>query len=175
MIDRLISLLQAAFVPGRTIHENSILAHELFHILKKRRTSRKLMAIRPDIEKAYDRMEWNLILVAMKCFGFDPRFVRWIEQCLSFASYFILFNGSPFGLIKPTQGRRQRDHMAPFLFIIGSGVLSCILLHAEADYLIHGICITRLPFLSCIFFLRMISLFSLAPQPRSTCGLAMSY
>lgn len=52
VIEKLISPLQAAFVPDRTIHENSILAHELFHALKKKRTGRKIMAIRADIEKS---------------------------------------------------------------------------------------------------------------------------
>ncbi|KAB1207150.1 hypothetical protein CJ030_MR7G011471 [Morella rubra] len=143
IIDKLISPLQAAFVPGKTIHENSILAHEIFHVLKKRNSGRKIMAIRADIEKAYDRMEWKLILVAMKCFGFAPHFVGWIEQCLSSASCSILLNGTPLGLIKPTRGLRQGDPMAPFLFIIGSEVFSRIWMRAEADHSIHGICIAR--------------------------------
>lgn len=59
------------------------------------------------------------------------------------ASCSILLNGTPFGLIKPTRWLRQGDPIAPFLFIIGSEILSRILMCAEADHLLHGICIAR--------------------------------
>ena len=40
VIDKMISPLQAAFVPGKQIYENSIMAHEIFHMLKTRRIGR---------------------------------------------------------------------------------------------------------------------------------------
>ncbi|KAB1203090.1 hypothetical protein CJ030_MR8G005522 [Morella rubra] len=118
VIDKLILPLQAAFVPGRTIHENSILAHESFHVLRKRRTGRKIMAIRADIAKAYDCMEWKIILVVMRYFSFDSRFIGWIEQCLSTASCSILLNGTPFGLIKSTRGFRQARAAPPITHLL---------------------------------------------------------
>ncbi|XP_062171088.1 uncharacterized protein LOC133876865 [Alnus glutinosa] len=46
-----------AFVPGRHIHDNSILAHEMLHTLKFKRGNDRLMAVNIDMEKAFDRME----------------------------------------------------------------------------------------------------------------------
>lgn len=56
-LSRLISPMQSAFVQGRVIQENSILTHEVFHMLRNKRHGLKYMAVRADIEKAYDRME----------------------------------------------------------------------------------------------------------------------
>lgn len=52
-----ISHFQSAFVQGRLIQDNSALTHKVFHLLCTKRTGRQLMAIRADIENAYDRME----------------------------------------------------------------------------------------------------------------------
>lgn len=71
---RLISPMQSAFVQGRVIQENSILTHEVFHLLKNKWHGRNYMTIRADIEKAYDGMEWNIIVCVLQCFGFHPIF-----------------------------------------------------------------------------------------------------
>lgn len=54
-----ISPYQYAFVPSRTIQDNSIMAHELLYTLKSKRGHGGLMAVKIDMEKAFDRMEWN--------------------------------------------------------------------------------------------------------------------
>lgn len=100
----IISPLQFAFVRGRLIQDNSVLTHEVFHMLRKKCSGRKFMAIKADIEKAYDRMEWVLILQALKCFRFNDMFINWISQCISTISYSILLNGSPFGFFQPSRG-----------------------------------------------------------------------
>ncbi|GLT66683.1 hypothetical protein SLA2020_390370 [Shorea laevis] len=56
LLHKLIYPLQAAFVPNRTIQENSILVHEIFHTMKKKQGRGGLMAIKIDMEKAYDKM-----------------------------------------------------------------------------------------------------------------------
>lgn len=58
VLDSIISESQAAFVPGRQISDNILVAHELIHALKfKKDSSEKYMAIKSDISKAYDRVE----------------------------------------------------------------------------------------------------------------------
>lgn len=51
---------QAAFIPGRMITNNITIAHEIFHTLKARKHQAKYyMALKTDIAKAYDRLEWS--------------------------------------------------------------------------------------------------------------------
>lgn len=57
----LISQDQAAFVPNRAIHDNIIIAHEVFHYLKTFRSKSKVVAIKLDMYKAYDKVEWSFL------------------------------------------------------------------------------------------------------------------
>lgn len=98
------------------------------------------MAIKADMAQAFDRMEWSFILRVLRCYGFSE---HWIHQCLSSVSYSILLNGSPFGLISPTWGLRQGDPLSPFLFILGTEVLSRMFSRAERMRCIHGTKISR--------------------------------
>lgn len=143
VLARLISPMQATFVPGRTIQENSSLAHEIFHTMNHRRRGVGLLALKADMERAYDKMEWEFIRVVLRCFGFHEKWIHLIFQCLSSVSFSILLNGSPFGLFKPSRGLRQCDPLSPFLFIMGMEVLSRLMMRAEASAAIHGIKISR--------------------------------
>jgi hypothetical protein len=57
LLHRFISPYQSAFVPSRTIQDNSVMAHELLHTIKSKRGRGGLMAVKIDMEKAFDRME----------------------------------------------------------------------------------------------------------------------
>ena len=53
----LVSPLQTAFVPGGKGVDNAILVHETVHSMSRRKGRTGLMAIKIDLEKAYDRLE----------------------------------------------------------------------------------------------------------------------
>lgn len=97
MIPRLVSPYQAAFVPGQTIQENVILGQEILHSMKAKSGRKGWSALKIDIEKAYDRMEWRFLLKVLRCFGFSERWVGLVEQCISTVSYLIMLNGLPYG------------------------------------------------------------------------------
>ena len=57
VIYKLVSLWQTAFIPGCKIQENTILAQEILHAMKKKKGKTSWMALKIDMEKAYDRLE----------------------------------------------------------------------------------------------------------------------
>ena len=64
------------------------------------------MAIKLDISRAYDCVEWNSLCRLMEKMGFEDRWIQLIYGCINFVSYSILVNGEPHGDIKPTRGLR---------------------------------------------------------------------
>jgi hypothetical protein len=143
LLPKIISPLQSAFVPNRSIQDNSIIAHELLHSFKLKRGKGGFMFLKMDMEKAFDKMEWKLILAIMQHLGFHDTWLKWIESCISSTSFSILLNGSPFGLFSPKRGLRQGDPLSPFLFILGSELLSRLLLKEERIGNIKGMKIAR--------------------------------
>jgi hypothetical protein len=117
LLHHFISPYQSTFVPSRTIQDNSIMAHELLHTLKSKRGRRGLIVVKIDMEKAFNRTEWDFLLTVMLKLGFHPTWLNWIRICVSSASFSILINRSPFGLFTPTRGLHQGDPLSHFLFI----------------------------------------------------------
>jgi hypothetical protein len=134
-----ISPQQSAFVPSRTIQDSSILAQELLRTLKSKQSRGGLMAVKVDMEKVFDRMEWDFLLSILGKLGFHPTWISWIHICISTTSFSILINGSPFGMFSPSRGLRQGDHLSPFLFILSTEVLSRLIHHQESIGLLKGI------------------------------------
>jgi hypothetical protein len=74
-----ISPYQSAFVLSRSIQDNTIMAHELFNVINSKKGRGGLMAIKIDMEKAFDRMEWNFLLSILSKLGFHPTWVNWVR------------------------------------------------------------------------------------------------
>ncbi len=139
LLHKLISPWQSAFVPGRLIQDNSIIAHETLDTMKKKKGKKGLMMLKIDTEKAFDTMEWSFILNILRCFGFNSTWINWIKECISSPTCSVLLNGSLFGKIKSERGLRQGDSLSPFLFIIGSEILARLLQQAENANTLQGI------------------------------------
>ena len=74
MLPGLISETESAFVDGRQISDNIMIAQEMFHALRTKPNGRsKRMAIKMDMSKAYDRMEWSFIEAIMRKWGSQRR------------------------------------------------------------------------------------------------------
>lgn len=69
-LPNLVSPLQTAFVPGRKGVDNAIIVQEIIHSMSKARGRCGYMAIKIDLEKAYDQMEWSFIRDTLNLFRF---------------------------------------------------------------------------------------------------------
>lgn len=65
-----VSSFQMAFVPGRNIHDNNIISHEIMDYLHKKKGKNGYMAIKVDLSKAFDRVEWSLLATILTNLGF---------------------------------------------------------------------------------------------------------
>ena len=88
---------------GWLISDNILIAQEIFHGLRANKSCQnKFMAIKTDMSKAYDRVEWNFIEALLLKRGFDPHWVKLMLECISSVQYRVLLNGQPRGLIIPS-------------------------------------------------------------------------
>jgi hypothetical protein len=163
ILNKIISPTHSAFLKGRSIHDNTILAHEVFHSMKQKKGNGGLMALKLDMEKAFDSMEWGFLLKILELLGFNSTWIQWISQCITTSSFSILIDGAPFGKFIPSRGLRQGDPLSPFLFILGADILSRLIVREENLGLLHGIKMARTcPPISHLLFADDVIVFSKA-------------
>ncbi|XP_013608138.1 PREDICTED: uncharacterized protein LOC106314876 [Brassica oleracea var. oleracea] len=128
----LVSPTQGVFLAERLISDNLLIAHEMIHGLKTNPNCKgDFIAIKTDMSKAYDRVEWSFLEVLFQRMEFAERWIQWIMLCIRSVSYTVLFNGQTYGRITPERGIRQGDPLSPFLFILCAEALVHVMNIAE--------------------------------------------
>ena len=154
ILPTIISDTQSAFVHGRLITDNVLVAFEaMYHIRRKKSGKMGEMASKLDMSKAYNRVEWVFLEKIMQKLGFDDKWRALIMRCVTTVSYSIKINGKPKGCIIPSRGIRQGDPLSPYLFLLCAEGLSALIRKAVEEGQMGGIAISRGgPRLSHLFF-----------------------
>ena len=101
------------------------------------------MALKLDMSKAYDHLEWVFLQRIMEKMGFHSTWIGWILECIKSVTYSVLVNREPKGNIIPTRGIRQGDPLSPYLFLLCSEVLNELLEHAVERNHIEGVSLCK--------------------------------
>jgi hypothetical protein len=121
-----------------------LVAYECIHTIKNERSgSNGACAVKLDMHKAYDRVEWVFLENMMRRLGFAKRWITMMMACVSSVRYQIRFNYNDTDMFSPTRGLRQGDPLSPYLFLICAEGLSSLLLHEEEVGGIDGVRVCR--------------------------------
>lgn len=95
VMKKIISSLQAAYVSGIQISYNIHLAQEIVHTMNNKKETNKHLALKLDMSKAFDRLEWSFLINVMLQMGFSQEWCHLIMQCISTTQISILLNDAP--------------------------------------------------------------------------------
>ncbi|XP_021747144.1 uncharacterized protein LOC110712994 [Chenopodium quinoa] len=160
ILPKLISENQNAFIPGRYMEDNVLLSHELMHLINSRKGS-NYTAVKIDMSKAYDRVDWVFLLKVLQAYVFSNHLIRMVSQCISTVSFKAVINRKTTDHFSPNCGLRQGDPLSPYLFIFCMDILSRMLTLAEDINHLKGLSVSRRSPSILHLFLRMMPCFSL--------------
>ena len=154
VLSNLISESQSAFQSNKAISDNILVAFETLHHMKIQKLRKMgFMALKLDMSKAYDRVEWSFLKKVMEKMGFSTKWITLIMGCISSVSYSILINGEPKGDIRSSRGIRKGDPLFPYLFLLCSKGLNRLFQKAAREDRIRSFSLCREgPRISHLFF-----------------------
>ena len=112
-----------------------MIAYEHFRYMKKKKRNggKGYMALKLDMSKAYDRVEWIFLEKMLFRLGFHENWIKLIMSLVTSVSYSILVNGQPMKVFVPTRCLRQGDPLSPYLFLICTERLAVLIKNAVSN------------------------------------------
>jgi hypothetical protein len=115
ILPTIISKEQRGFIKSRQIRDCICLTSEAINMLHNKAFGGNL-AIKLDIPKAFDTIDWQFLLNVSKTFGINTNFYSWIHTILKYAKLSISINGKQEGFFECARRVRQGDPLSPLLF-----------------------------------------------------------
>ena len=101
----------------RLLSENVYLATQIIYGYNRSNISLRTM-LKIDLRKAFDSVRWDFLNSALRALRVPDRFIGWIQQCISIASFTLAVNGSSFGYFESTSGLRQGGPISPYILVL---------------------------------------------------------
>jgi hypothetical protein len=127
---------QQAFIEGRRISNNIIVAQEIAHSFSLTSWKSLGFMLKIDLAKAFDKIEWRFIVSALARKGLHNHFINLVYACISTPTFSVIVNGQSFAKFNSTRGIRQGCPLIPYLFVIALNEISLMLQYAlQANHL----------------------------------------
>jgi hypothetical protein len=105
--------MQSAFIPGRLITVNALIAFECLHAMDQGNNScNEFGDLKIDLSKAYDHVHWRYLEDVLLRLGFHQKWVQWIMACVTTVRYSVRFNNVTLESFAPSRGIRQGDPLS---------------------------------------------------------------
>ncbi|KAK0591976.1 hypothetical protein LWI29_011174 [Acer saccharum] len=169
VLDEVISNSQSAFIPGRLIADNALIGFECLYAIQNQKRNVGSFALKLDMSKAYDRVEWDFLALMMGKLGFSSQWIDKVMNCVSTVCFSFAINGEVCGSVKPSRGLRQGCPLSPYLFLLCAKSLSSVINAVVRDSSLSGFqCKRAGPTISHLFFADDSLLFSKATDRDCT-------
>jgi hypothetical protein len=128
---------QTAFLPGRYILEGVVILHETIHELHRKK--HKVLILKLDFEKAYDKVNWTFLQQVLRMKGFSGKWCQWIDSIVKGGSVCVKVNDEMGHYFQTKKGFRQGDPLSPILFNLIANMLTVLIERSKELSFFHGL------------------------------------